>query len=54
MAMCNSHIRQNKKLFMSMSKAEKAESKKMLRRYSEHEFVHKNDRAIFKKLLKNI
>ena len=37
-----------------MSRREKQDAKKVLKRYSEHEFVQKNDREVFKKILKQI
>jgi len=39
---------------MKMGKQDKKDVKKMLERYSKHEFVQKSDRARFKKLLDNL
>ena len=35
-----------------MSKQEIRETKRVVKRYSVHDFVHKEDREVFKKLLK--
>ncbi len=38
----------------SMSRQDKKAAKELLKRYSEHEFVHKSDRVVFKTLLKEL